>query len=480
MRRRLTITILVLVAATVVVTTIGSAIFIRHAAIGTGTQELAGQAQAISSTFSDTHFRTKAAFQRDKKLISEAAGLAGIDVLALHPDGTLTGPPLPSGITAADLDVPGLQQGRQTIGHTSSLLAYSAIPTPISGVTAYQPVVVVTRQIHDPADGIRYFLLIGVIGLLVGAVVATALARRFSRSLVAAVSVTRRIASGDLDATVPVRPREDPEFVQLAESINAMGTNLVRAREQERQFLLSVSHELRTPLTSIRGYAEAVVDGAADDPAEAATIISAEARRLERLVQDLLDLARLDADRFSLDLQPVDSAAVVGQVADGFRPRAAELGLELAVVAAAPVWVSADADRLGQVVANLVENAASFARHLVTVGAGVVDGQPLIWVGDDGPGIPPDQLGRVFERHFISDRVRGRRKGSGLGLAIVAELAAAMGATVRAESPVSEDRGTRMVVWLRPSVSGHTLAVPPVAEALRSAGSGISNGRNQT
>jgi signal transduction histidine kinase len=173
---------------------------------------------------------------------------------------------------------------------------------------------------------------------------------------------------------------------------------------------------------------------------------------------------------------------VVGQVADSFRPRAAELGLELAtVLAAAPVWVSADADRLGQVVANLVENAASFARHLVTVGAGVVDGRPLIWVGDDGPGIPPDQLGRVFERHFISDRVRGRRKGSGLGLAIVAELAAAMGATVQAESPVADDRGTRMVIWLRPSDSGgHTLPVSPVAEALRSAGSGASNGRSQT
>ena len=82
-----------------------------------------------------------------------------------------------------------------------------------------------------------------------------------------------------------------------------MGANLVRARDQERQFLLSVSHELRTPLTSIRGYADAVLDGAADDPRAAATVISTEARRLERLVQDLLDLARLDADRFSLELQ---------------------------------------------------------------------------------------------------------------------------------------------------------------------------------
>ncbi len=172
---------------------------------------------------------------------------------------------------------------------------------------------------------------------------------------------------------------------------------------------------------------------------------------------------------------------MVGQVADGFRPRAAQLGLELAtVVASGPVWVSADADRLGQVVANLVENAASFARHLVTVGAGAVDGRAVIWVGDDGPGIPTDQLGRVFERHFVSDRVTGRRKGAGLGLAIVAELVAAMDATVQVESPVSEGRGTRMTIWLRPPDTGYALPASPEADALRPAGSGVSNGRNQT
>ena len=208
-------------------------------------------------------------------------------------------------------------------------MAYSAIPTPIAGITAYLPVVVVTRQIHDPANGFRYFLLVGAIALALAAVVAATLARRFTRPLVDAVTATRRIASGDLDATVPKTPHEVPELAQLADSINAMGTNLVRARDQERQFLLSVSHELRTPLTSIRGYADAVVDGATDDPPAAATVISAEARRLERLVQDLLDLARLDADRFSLDLQALDCGEVVRQVAEGFRPRAVELGLEL-------------------------------------------------------------------------------------------------------------------------------------------------------
>jgi two-component system sensor histidine kinase BaeS len=472
MRRRLTIAILVLVAATLLVTTAGSYILIQHAAISTGQQELAGQARAISATFSSTNYRTKAAFVREKKVITDAGAFDSINVVALHPDGSITGPSLPSGITASQLNIKALQNGVQITGHTSSLLAYSAVPTPIARVTAYLPVLVVTRQIHNPANGLRYFLLVGIIGLALAAVVAAALARRFTRPLVAAVTATRRIASGDLDATVPKVPHEDPEFVQLADSINVMGANLVRARDQERQFLLSVSHELRTPLTSIRGYADAVVDGATDDAAAAAAVISAEARRLERLVQDLLDLARLDAHRFSLDLQAVDCVQVVRQVADGFRPRAQELGLDLVATLGSevPVWVSADTDRLGQVVANLVENASSFASHQVVVGAGSIAERPAVWVADDGPGIPADQLAKVFERHFISDRLRGRRKGSGLGLAIVSELAVAMGATVHAESPVAEGHGTRIVVWLRPSLVTGGPSAPGAVHLLPSGG----------
>jgi signal transduction histidine kinase len=466
MRRRLTISILVLVAVTLVVTAVGSLYLIRRAAVSTGQQQLSVQARAISSTISDGSV-TKAAFTRQLRIISDAGAFAGINVVKLFPNGSVVGA-LPSNLTTAQLDVPKLQAGGQTTGHTSSLLVYSAVPTPIARVTAYVPVLVVTRQVHNPVSGVRYFVLLGAIALVVAALVSAALARRLTRPLLAAVATTRRIASGDLDATVPVRPHEDPEFAQLAEAINAMGANLVRARDQERQFLLSVSHELRTPLTSIRGFADAVIDGATDDPKAAATVISAEARRLQRLVQDLLDLARLDAHRFSFDLQTVDCAEVVRHVVDGFRPRALELGVELVAggQSGQPLWVDADADRLGQVVANLVENASSFAEHRIDVGVGEVGGMPTVWVVDDGPGIPADQLSQVFQRHFVSDRVSGRRMGSGLGLAIVAELAAAMGASVRADSPVAEGRGTRMVVWFppRPGPAGPLAPMAPLVE----------------
>jgi signal transduction histidine kinase len=451
MRRRLTIAIVLLVAGTVVVTSAGSYFLIRRDAIRAGQQQLSAQAEAISKTFSTTTDITKASFRRELTVISDAGALAGINVIALSPDGSVRGQ-LPYGVTVAMLDVPALRAGHQTGGHTGSLLLYSAVPTPLTRTTPYLPVLVVTRQIHSPAGGLRYFALVAAVGLVLAALLAAALARRFTRPLVAAVTATRQIASGDFDATVPVIPHEDPEFAQLAESINTMGANLVRARDQERQFLLSVSHELRTPLTSIRGYADAVIDGATDDPTAAARVISAEARRLERLVQDLLDLARLDAHRFSLHLRTVDCSEVVRQVAEGFRPRARQLGLELTVAPGSdvPVWVEADGDRLGQVVANLLENASAFAGHQIVVGVGTSAGRAAAWVSDDGPGIPPEQLAQVFERHFVSDRVSGRRQGSGLGLAIVSELAAAMGASVQAESPVVDGQGTRMVVWLLP------------------------------
>jgi len=453
MRRRLTVAIIALVVMTVTATSISSYVLIRRAAIATSQRELAGEARAISKTFSGRAGLTRALFNKDLAIVTSAGNFTSVQFVLLAPDGSISAP-LVSGLTVAQINLPALLAGKQVTGHTGALLAYSAVSTPLQATTNGTPVLVVTRRGRNPVNGIRYFGLIGLGAALAAALVAAALARRFTRPVVAAVATTRRIASGDLDAKVAVGSREDPEFAQLAESINSMGANLARARDQERQFLLSVSHEFRTPLTSIRGYADAVLDGATDDPHAAAAVISSEARRLERLVQDLLDLARLDADRFTFELRTVDAAQVVSQVVDGFQPRAAELGITLSSAPGAdqPCLVSSDSDRLGQILANLIENASSFASSQVVVGLTGGPGGTVLWVDDDGPGIPSDRLTRVFERHFTTDRDAGRRRGSGLGLAIVAELAAAMGARVHAESPIGLGRtsGTRMVVDLLP------------------------------
>jgi two-component system sensor histidine kinase BaeS len=258
------------------------------------------------------------------------------------------------------------------------------------------------------------------------------------------------MAQGDLTAKVPVGAHDYPELVELSAAINSMGESLGRARHLEREFFLSVSHELRTPLTSIRGYADAIADGATDDVTAAVAIISAEARRLERLVQDLLDLARLDTKQFSMHVEPIDCVALVRPIVEGFRPQADRLGVALApsFPPDGDLIVEGDADRLGQIVANLVENAFKYATTLVEVGITRVDRWILVWVADDGPGIAAGDLPHVFERHFTSDRLPARQIGSGLGLAIVSELATAMGAVVNADSPVEDGRGTRMSLWL--------------------------------
>ncbi len=447
MRRRLTVAMLILVASTLVVTGIGSYYFIRAAAISTAQQELAGQGRAIGRAAEQSIAPLSSRGNRELELIRQTGNFAAVRVVHLRPDGTLVGQ-LPSGLSRNQLHVHLLANGTQTVGHTPGLLVYTAVPIPSLATANSVPILVITRRAHNPANGLGYFAVIGAAALVVAGLVALALTRRFTRPLFAAADTTGRIARGELDARVTTHPHDDREFTQLASSINTMAATLARARDQERQFLLSVSHELRTPLTSIRGYAEAITDGAAEDPVAAATVIEAEAGRLERLVQDLLDLARMDADRFALALEPVDCNHVVRSVAEGFGPDLQRRRLALTVLpeAETPLWVRADRDRLAQVVANLVENAAAFAARHVEVGTAVAGGHPLLWVVDDGPGIPETALGRVFERHYTSDRSHGRRSGSGLGLAIVAELAAAMDASVHAESPVSGGHGTRMLV----------------------------------
>jgi two-component system sensor histidine kinase BaeS len=313
------------------------------------------------------------------------------------------------------------------------------------------------------AAGGPWFVVASVVVIALTLLVADRLGKRIIRPLNATRRVTERIAAGDLQARVPQPPGTDPELATLATSVNTMAESLARARDGQRQFLLSVSHELRTPLTSIRGFAEAIAEGATDDTPRAAGVIAAEARRLQRLVADLLDLARVGAGQFSLDLQPVEVGEVAATVADGFDHRAAELGLALVRSGAAgrhdpvgsesdhaPVVASADPERLAQIVANLVENALAFARTTVVVGAHGDAATPVIWVADDGPGIPADDLGKVFQPLYTSQRNPGRRVGSGLGLSIVAELTAAMGGSVRVESPCDASGGARVVVVLRP------------------------------
>ncbi len=293
---------------------------------------------------------------------------------------------------------------------------------------------------------VRWFLLSSAVVLVLAALAGRRLARRLTAPLVATEATTRRLAADDLSARVAVPPGND-ELASLARSVNAMAEHLDAAKASERQFLLSVSHDLRTPLTSIRGYAEALADGTLTDPVPAGQVIGTEAARLERLVSDLLDLARLDARSFSVTTQVVDVAPVVLQVAAAIEPRLVDAGLRLVTDAPSPAWALADPQRLGQVVANLADNAVKHARSTVTVRVEAAPDWIAIHVDDDGAGIDPDDIDRVFDRLWTSDRRQNRPGvGSGLGLAIGRELTIAMGG--RVDAGPSPSGGARLSVNL--------------------------------
>jgi signal transduction histidine kinase len=237
---------------------------------------------------------------------------------------------------------------------------------------------------------------------------------------------------------------EGPREVQgVAQAFNDMGERVQASQRSQRDFVANVSHDLKTPLTSIQGFAQAILDGTADDPQsakQAAQVIYDEAGRMHGMVLELLDLARMDAGTFSFERTPIDLCGLLKSVVTKFAPQArqAQVELRLDIVTQngdLPPLV-ADADRLNQVFSNLVDNALKYTPPggLVTVRARPVEGWIEVEVTDNGPGIPPDELERIFERFYQTDKARsgGNRRGVGLGLAIAREIVQAHGGKIRA------------------------------------------------
>jgi two-component system sensor histidine kinase BaeS len=388
-------------------------------------------------------------------VIRKVAGFSSADVLVIEPGKAkkLVVSPPPPHLEASALDLERLANGKATSGVSGGVAfaaaqLFSLPPADGSGQTTV--VLLLENTVSYSADSALYFVLAGLIALVAAAIFAAVIAQRISRRVVAASHTATRIAGGDLDARVELRPNDYPELAGLGTSLNTMATALARARHLEREFLMSISHDLRTPLTSIRGYSEAIADGAAPDPARAAEVVVTEAQRLERLIGDLLDLARLDARQFSLHLVDLDATRCVADTAEALRYEfeASQVVLDV-VEPPQSLLVAADPDRLAQIVANLVENALKFARHTVRV-ATAAEGAHFVVVSveDDGPGIAPEDLPHVFERLFTSSTRPRRAAGTGLGLAIVAELTEAMHGEVLVNSPLTGTGGTRISVRL--------------------------------
>ncbi len=216
-------------------------------------------------------------------------------------------------------------------------------------------------------------------------------------------------------------------------------TELRKADLIRRDFVANVSHELRTPLTAIKGYAEALLDDPDDRDAHErfVEIIHRQAERMERLVTDLLRLARLEAGQETVELAPCDINALLRGIVSDFEAAAAAKQQTLAAtVTPDAAMLNTDAAKLHDIIRNLVENAVNYTPDggAIEIGARVVDGRFRLHVADTGHGISPDDLGRVFERFYRVDKSRTRPGGTGLGLSIVKHLVQVLSGEVVVEN----------------------------------------------
>jgi two-component system, OmpR family, sensor kinase len=306
---------------------------------------------------------------------------------------------------------------------------FVAVPVRVDGQPEGVYVGAIFRDLEraEVDDALRVVVVVGLLLVAVGCALAANLADRILRPVAEASSAARAISDTDLSQRIPVSGRD--EIAALATTLNGMLERLEDAFEAQRRFIDDVGHELRTPLTIVQGHLEQL-DG--DDPAEreeTLRLVLDEVQRMGRLVGELVILARAERPYF-LDVGPVDIEDLTQELV----AKAAALGdRRWQLDAAAQGRIVADRQRLTQAVVQLAENAV---RHtgpgeVIALGSALSGREARIWVRDDGPGIPPEEQSRVFERFRRGDRSRA---GSGLGLSIVRAIAEAHGGRVELRS----------------------------------------------
>jgi signal transduction histidine kinase len=291
---------------------------------------------------------------------------------------------------------------------------------------------------------------------LIAAGIALLLVYPFSRGLTSPlremVRASRSMATGDFD--VPVRSTSQDEVGELARAFDAMREQLAEVDRQRTDFVANASHELRTPIAALRASLENLVDGVDPPDRHHLEVLLEQAERLGTLVDQLLDLSRLESGAAALHLDELDLRTVLEQAARDAAPQWP--GVSVEVVEGPPAACRCDPTRVRQVVDNLLHNAARHVPEGGTVELAVVQAADATYmtVTDDGPGIPEDERTKVVERFYRSDHARSSdRGGSGLGLAIARSIVDLHGGVLRIEE--NDPRGCRMVVLLPAAGAGH-------------------------
>jgi signal transduction histidine kinase len=320
------------------------------------------------------------------------------------------------------------------------------------------------RAVTFLGDLLVPLLFAGLVAFVISILLAYLIARSIAKPLQRITLATEEIARGDYDQRLNITSPD--EVRRLATSFNVMTQEVKASRQAQRDFVANVSHELKTPLTSIQGFSQAILDGTARDSEaqrHAARIINDESERMARLVNELLDLAKLDAGQIVMAREPVNMGQLLRGCVEKLTPQARQGGTELRLDLGALPSLSGDNDRLAQVFTNLIDNALKHTPQggRVSVAAREAISQPArkgekavpaieVSVADTGSGIPPEDLSRIFERFYQVDKSRRRQdRGAGLGLAIAKEIVQAHEGQIKAESVVGV--GTKFTVTLRAS-----------------------------
>jgi signal transduction histidine kinase len=325
---------------------------------------------------------------------------------------------------------------------------YLAVANPISSDgTPIGAIVVATKKTdvrHQVIQLVLRLAIAGILGLLIAALLAWYLSRRIVRPVLQLSDAVDKVSTGDYDVEVP--KNAPGELGHLSRRVGQMARRLGEVEQMERNFLMSVSHELRTPLTAIRGHVAALLEGVVDNPEQqrlSLETVELEAQRLERLVGDILDLAKLDTHRFTVTKEEVDMAQLIDQAYERYREEAHKRSIDYRrEIEASPVIVS-DGDRVLQVVGNLLSNAfhATPDGGRISLGLAQENGTVHVAVEDTGPGIPAEARERLF-RPFVSNT----GGGTGLGLAIAKELSVALGGRIDLQSEVGKGSKFELVL----------------------------------
>jgi two-component system sensor histidine kinase BaeS len=411
------VTAAVAAVATLVAGLVGAQL-IRAAAVDQARTSLAREAQALSASGSVTDLAS---------LREVAVGEEG-RIALVEPDGTVTGAGRRLVSQAAIKKILAGQPVSQTETVAGTPVVVEARPLASGGgLVLVEPVSAVNQAAGALVTRLLWALVLGfACAVLGGALVA----RWVAKPLVRLAGAARRLADGERG--VAVDGGGPTEVAQVSHALASLDASLAASEGRQREFLLSVSHEMRTPLTALRGYAEALADGMipAEDVPRVGQTLGSEAGRLDHFVSDLLELARLEADDFRVDVQPVDAALILPAVLEAWRGVAGAAGVGLRVDVPGPLPVLTDARRLRQLLVGLVENALRVApAGAPVVLAGRREGNAVVLeVRDGGPGLSEDDLAHAFERGALRARYAGERAvGTGLGLSIAHRLASRLG-----------------------------------------------------